>query len=203
MSSILYWIFEYLATFVEAFICCKFCGIFLKDKKDKQWTIVLFSLFISLLMIVVNSIRLFSYITAILSIFVMCSLQYIVYKKQIGLLTGLSLIYMVILSVADFVIAQVVAIAFNTNADYLLNEQSIQRVICIVLSKTVLALFVYLIYKINKNKIELLKKYLVIICLIAFMLLTFNYFVIGMNSVFNNKELRVFSIFFLWPLLSL
>lgn len=55
---------------------------------------------------------------------------------------------------------------------------------------------VYMIYKINKNKIEILKKYIVLICLIAFVLLSANYYVIGMNAIYNNEKFRAFAIIF-------
>lgn len=194
--SILFWVFEYWATFAEAYIGSIFCGIFLRDNKVKKSTRIICSLIIAVLMILVNRVSLFSYYTTALSIGIMCMLQYIVYKKQIIFLTGLTFIYMVILSVADFIIAQVVAIAFNTTSEFLLNEQSIQRVCCLFLSKIMLATMVYMIYKINKNKIEILKKYIVLICLIAFVLLSANYYVIGMNAIYNNEKFRAFAIIF-------
>jgi histidine kinase-, DNA gyrase B-, and HSP90-like ATPase len=194
--SILFWVFEYWATFAEAYIGSIFCGIFLRDNKVKKSTRIICSLIIAVLMILVNRVSLFSYYTTALSIGIMCMLQYIVYKKQIIFLTGLTFIYMVILSVADFIIAQVVAIAFNTTSEFLLNEQSIQRVCCLFLSKIMLATMGYMIYKINKNKIEILKKYIVLICLIAFVLLSANYYVIGMNAIYNNEKFRIFAIIF-------
>lgn len=36
--SILFWVFEYLATFAEAYIGSIFCGIFLRDNKVKKST---------------------------------------------------------------------------------------------------------------------------------------------------------------------
>ena len=55
----LYWVVDCLATLVECIVCCAFTGIFV-EKKNVKKRILVYSVFFSLFIIIMNKIILFS-----------------------------------------------------------------------------------------------------------------------------------------------
>ena len=76
--------------------------------------------------------------------------------------------------------------------DYLLNEHSPKRVICIFFSKTLLVMLILIISKIYKKRKSISLKYVIVLCLSSLFLLLSNFVTIG--SIGTDSE--VFSMIF-------
>ena len=166
-----YWMIEYGATFMEAVGCCFFTKIFIEknadtDKNQKN-RIMIYSALASVLVMLANKVDLFSFTNGMLGIFILWMLQFIIYRRKYSILALLTLIYAVIDSAIDLLVAQIWGIAFDMKPSYLLNMQSLNRCGCIFISKLILCILIYLVYKYNKSKLDIPKKYILIICFIA------------------------------------
>lgn len=196
-----YWMIEYSATFMEAVGCCFFTKIFIKKNADtdnnQKNRIMIYSALASVLVMLANKVDLFSFTNGMLGIFILWMLQFIIYRRKYSLLALLTLIYAVIDSAIDFAVAQGWGTAFDIQASYLLNEHSLNRCGAIFVSKLILCILIYLVYKYNENELEIPKKYIFIICFISIILVGLNYYIIDRNAVTENNELRILSgIFF-------
>ncbi len=193
-----YWFIEYMSGGIELIMCCIFCGTFLiKDKlSDKRNPIIIFALFGAYIICVLNNYKLFSYINSLIVILVCILFQWILYKKHIGSIIGLVLLYCVILSAIDFSTAQMASLLLRTETTYLLNEQSITRVICTLLSKSILILIIMVINKIVRNSKILSKKHIIVMCICSMLILTSNFAMIRTNAISEEKEIAAFSIIF-------
>lgn len=93
-----FWIVEYVASFMEFFICGIFCGTFLTKEKlgDRKYLLFLGSGVGSVFVIVLNRISIFSYINSILITLIAFLLQVFVYRTKAMLSFLLTLMYTVI-----------------------------------------------------------------------------------------------------------
>lgn len=198
--TVLYWSVEYLATLVETILCCIVSKIFIKNKsladKNNKVRIFIYSCLSSIVVMIANRIELFSFINEILGITMLFLLQCVIYKQRYNLLMLLTLIYVVIDSTIDFVIVQMGAVLMSVKASYLLNEQSIERCGCVLVSKLILCILIYLIYKYNYEKLDIPKKYVAVICFIAIVLVGLDYYIIQKSTVSGNQDIRLFSVVF-------
>lgn len=195
-----YWMIEYSATFMEAVGCCFFTKIFIKknadtDKNQKN-RIMIYSALASVLVMLANKVDLFSFTNGMLGIFILWMLQFIIYRRKYSLLALLTLIYAVIDSAIDLLVAQIWGIAFDMKPSYLLNMQSLNRCGCIFISKLILCILIYLVYKYNKSKLDIPKKYILIICFIAGTLMSFDYFIIEKSIAIENRIMEILSVVF-------
>ena len=103
-----FWIIEYIASFIEIFMCCVFCGTFLVKEEfgDRKYLAFAGAALSALLITGLNKIEIFSVFN---SIFVfICNyfcFSYFLYKAKIGLCIVLPLIYAVILAAIDFAVS--------------------------------------------------------------------------------------------------
>ena len=192
-----YWVIEYVITLIEVFLCFQFSNEFVKinDEKVKK-RFFIYAIVYSILTIVINRIELFSYANGIIGVVTLFILQAIIYRKKYGLIFLLTTLYAVIASAVDFSFAQMGAIAFNVNKQYILQVQSIERCICMVVSKLFLFVIVYFFCKYSNNRAELPRKYIVANCVISIILISLDYYIIGNDSIAESVELRKFSILF-------
>ena len=150
---VLYWSVEYLATLVETILCCILAKIFIKSEsvndKNSKTRMFVYSCLASVIVMTVNKMELFSFINGILGIIMLFLLQCIIYRQRYNILLLSTLIYAVIDSAIDFVIAQMGGILMSLKISYLLNEQSLERCGCVFISKLILCILIYLIYKYN------------------------------------------------------
>lgn len=123
-------------------------------------------------------------------------LQCLVYKRSYSLLLLLTLIFSVIDSAIDFFVVQMGAIVWNSTTNYLLENQSVERCYCVVISKIILFSLIYFIDKYIRNKMELPKRYTLAICFMALALVTLDYYIIGKDEITVNAEIRTFSTIF-------
>ena len=156
----IYWSVEFLASFVETCMCCVFCGTFLEKNKslDKN-AIMICSFIVSAVVVgILNQYSLFSYVTALVSGVICVTVQWILYRKNIGITAVLVLVFMVMILVIDFVIVQAVTLALSIEAQSIVQNQNPTRIVCTILSKAIMVLSVFVIYKGNRNSQILSKK---------------------------------------------
>lgn len=196
---VFFWIMEYIASFVEVSMCCVFCGTFLtKDKLgDKKYVLFVCSAIGAIVIILLNKIEIFSYINSILVLFIVFLLQLFLYKSKVGISILLTLIYTVTLAAVDFMTACFAAILLNTNAEYLLNTQSLSRMICILLSKSLLVLIIITFSILLKKSLMFTKRYVLIMCLYSIFLLVSLFVTVELNMNNENPSLELFLTIFL------
>lgn len=99
-----FWIIEYIASFIEIFMCCVFCGAFLVKEEfgDRKYLAFAGAALSALLITGLNKIEIFSVFNSIFVLFVIILFQLFLYKAKIGLCIVLPLIYAVILAAIDF-----------------------------------------------------------------------------------------------------
>lgn len=90
-----FWIMEYIASFIEFFMCCIFCGTFLTEEKPREKIdlMIVWSGIYALFAIILNRINIFSYINSILFILMIVLTQMFIYKMKVWLSFLLTLIY--------------------------------------------------------------------------------------------------------------
>ena len=194
-----FWIVEYVASFMEFFICGIFCGTFLTKEKlgDRKYLLFLGSGVGAVFVIVLNRISIFSYINSILITLIAFLLQVFVYRTKAMLSFLLTLMYTVILAAVDFTIAYFTAFLLDTDAGYILNTQSMSRVLCILMSKSILLLIVGTFSRLLSNSLVFLKKYVVIMCIYSVFLLVSLFIMVELNINSENSETEIFlTIFF-------
>ena len=191
--TILFWILEYTATFIEFILCIFFTKIFLNDKKNFKPQLFIYASIISCIVLITNEIQLFSYINGTINLIFLLITQFIIYRKKYATIILSTMIYAVIISSIDFSTIQIVSVIINIKAQYLLNQQSIERSFCLIISKSILFIIIYFIYRYSKIKMFLSKKYILFISFSSIFLITFNYYLIKKNEFTTNPEIRILS----------
>lgn len=194
----LLWIAEYIASFVEFFICGILCSIFLtKDRLgDRKYKIFLYSGAGAVIVIILNRIAMFSYINSIMVILTAYAMQMLIYKGKAVLTFLLVLVYSVVLSALDFVVVYFTAFLLHMDVGYILNAQSIDRVMCILVSKSLLTLIVVILNKGLKNSLVFLKKYVVVMGIYSIFLLTSFFIMVELNMYNKDSVMELFLVIF-------
>lgn len=199
-----YWIMEYVASFIEISMCCIFCGTFLEKERlgDRKYLVLAGSGIGAILVMVLNRIDIFSYINSMLVTLIVLFLQLLIYKAKVEKSVLFMLIYMVILTAIDFMTAYFMALVLDIDAGYLLNTQSLKRVICILLSKSLLILIIVTLSKMLKRTLIFLKRYVVIMCIYSIFLLVSLFVMVELNMNNGNPKTDLFlTIFFIASIL--
>ncbi len=191
--NILFWILEYSANFIEFILCIFFTKVFIDDKQSFKPHLFIYALIISCIVLATNIIELFSYISGMLNLTFLLITQFIIYRKKYATITLATIIYAFIISVIDFTVIQIFSLIINIKSKYLLEQQNIERCLCLIISKSILFLIIYFIYRYSNIKMFLSKKYIFIISFISVILLTFNYYLIKKNELTTNPEIQVLS----------
>ena len=188
-----FWGVEYAASFLVVVICFYFCGSFISENsvEEKRTQVMVVSILSAFILIGLNSINMFSHISSLLFLVICTLFLWLIYKKVV-LSSVLILIYAVLLSAIDFFTAYLMTFLLHTKMDYLLNEHSPKRVICIFFSKTLLVMLILIISKIYKKRKSISLKYVIVLCLSSLFLLLSNFVTIG--SIGTDSE--VFSMIF-------
>jgi hypothetical protein len=202
--TLIYWCLDFVASFIEVLMCCIFCGTFLdkENLKEKKYPILWFTIIFSALVICMNNIELFSYITTFVFLVSIIIFQWLLYRKRSFLTIVLPLIYMVIFSAFDFCTAFGLAYLSNVNVNVIMNEQNILRLYGILFSKTILVLFIITINRfVNNNKL-LPKRYVLIMFALSTAILSSNLIMVNLSSSNSSKAVNIFSaIYFISSLL--
>ena len=199
--KIFFWIIEYIASFTEIAMCCVFCGIFLTNLTEeksggRKYLILAGSAVSALLIIVLNKIDIFSLFNSIIVFLMAFLLQMFIYRKRAGLCVALMLIYDVILAAFDFAIAYFTAFMIHVDVNYLLNHQSFSRVLCILLSKSLLVLTVATMSKLLRKSITFMKKYVAVMFAYSAFLLVSLFVMVGLNINNRNPKTELFLMVF-------
>lgn len=194
----IYWSVEFLASFVETCMCCVFCGTFLEKNKslDKN-AIMICSFIVSAVVVgILNQYSLFSYVTALVSGVICVTVQWILYRKNIGITAVLVLVFMVMILVIDFVIVQAVTLALSIEAQSIVQNQNPTRIVCTILSKAIMVLSVFVIYKGNRNSQILSKKQIGLMCVVSVIIFTSDFMLMRSTLLMQDEEIAVFAIMF-------
>jgi len=193
-----FWIIEYIASFIEIFMCCVFCGAFLVKEEfgDRKYLAFAGAALSALLITGLNKIEIFSVFNSIFVLFVIILFQLFLYKAKIGLCIVLPLIYAVILAAIDFAVSYFTALILQVDANYLLNHQNFSRVLCILLSKFLLILIVVILRRLLGKSITFVKKYIVIMCMYSAFLLVSLFIMVGLNIKNRSPETELFLVLF-------
>lgn len=139
--SIVYWIIEYFVSFVETLMCFVFCGAFLsKDERFRFKIPTIMSLLISLVIILLGRVKLFSSLNSFITVLISFICILIFYKS--GLLKSfLSFIpYCTVLFTSDLMTSALTASISETTIDELFNNFSMGRVVAALTSKGILTI---------------------------------------------------------------
>lgn len=193
-----FWCIEYVATFIEIFMCSYFCGTFVAKEKlsGSKNKIVLLSTIASVIVFILNHINLFSYITTGIFILLCIAIQCVSYREKYLLSIGLVVAYAAILSAIDFIIIYIVAVVIDTNTGYILSEQSFIRLICILLSKSILSILVLTLNRVIAHKKTIPPLYIAIMGVCSAFLLISNLVLIHSELDKTNDEISSFTMFF-------
>lgn len=193
-----YWCIEYLATFIEIFLCCYFCGTFVVKEKieDVRNRIIVLTIMASVMIILLNKLELFSYMTTLIFILLCVLMQCILYRKRYLHLVTLVLVYAAILSAIDFLVLYFVTINMNSDIGYLTGEQSLIRIICIMLSKCILILLVITLNRVIVHNIEIPIRYILLTSVCSGFLLISNFVLVHTELNKSDKEISSFSMIF-------
>ena len=191
-----FWIIEYIASFIEIFMCCVFCGAFLVKEEfgDRKYLAFAGAALSALLITGLNKIEIFSVFNSIFVLFVIILFQLFLYKAKIGLCIVLPLIYAVILAAIDFAVSYFTALILQVDANYLLNHQNFSRVLCILMSKFLL--IVVILRRLLGKSITFVKKYIVIMCMYSAFLLVSLFIMVGLNIKNRSPETELFLVLF-------
>lgn len=193
--TILFWIIEYMATVSETFTFCLFTELFIgiKEKMSKK---VIYSIVASALIIIINKIKIFSFVNGCMGIIIIIFLQIILFRKKYSIIALCTLIYAALISVIDFGVAQMGGMFWNVEVNYLLQVQSLKRCICVIVSKCIMCIILYVIYKYNTIQLNISKKYTAMLCVSSIALISIDYYVVIKNSMEESYENRLFYLLF-------
>ena len=197
--TFVYWGIEFIASFLEIFMCCLFCGNFLNEgrKKSGIHKIIIVSALGAGLTLVLNSVAVFSYIHSLMFIGICFVMQLIVQKGKIALKLVLTLIYIVLLLFVDIIVMQMFSLTFQVDGMQLVTEEDVMRIVCIVLSKLFLVFIVMVINKITRKSRIMSKKHVVLLTLCSLLIFTSNFALTKLNITIQEERLIIFSIIFL------
>ena len=160
-----YWGIELFATFIELFLSTIFCGTFIEITTTGKTLIrrLIGSVVLSVVMLIVNHIHLFSPITTLTAFSLTILLNVIVFRKNIAKLIVLSTTILLIILTIDNVVSSIISIVVKIPVFELYQELSLYRVLAIISSKTVLLLTVIIINKLLSKKRTLQRRYLILL----------------------------------------
>lgn len=196
--SIFYWIVEYISSFVEVIMCNYFCGTVLDKEhlKEKKKTVLIVSLLTAIFAILCNRIKLFSMVTAYVFIVALVLTQWILYKKRYLFSGALVAIFLVLMSTIDFSVVHLVAMLLDLELAYVTGVQSMVRVVCMLVAKSILIIVVMTFHRIYQGKQLIPNGYIVILSLCSGFLLISNFVMMQSGFGVDMEQIGVFSMIF-------
>lgn len=161
----IFWCIEYIATFTELFLSTVFCVTFIElSTADKTLTRRLTgSVVVSIVMLIVNHINLFSPVTTIIAFSLGILLNIVVFRRNIVKLSVLSVTALLMIVIIDSIVVSIISFSLKIPTAEIYQEFSLYRVLAIISSKTVLLLTVIIINKLFSKKRTLQRKYFFIL----------------------------------------
>ena len=160
-----FWIIEFVSTFAELFLFTIFYESVIKSddfkKNYRKRTII--SVIIAAVMMIINHINIFSYISSIFGLVLIVLSSILLYPKSRFKAPMLAAIFLLIIATIDNVVINTISFALKIPLNEIYQEFSLYRVLAIISSKTLLLLFVFIINKLFSKKRTLQRRYLFIL----------------------------------------
>lgn len=186
-----YMVFEFVATMIENYLCYFFCGTFIKGEKSNPLLLCAGTLIGAGIATWLNKTNLFAYMNFIAAIVTLILYVYVLLKRQLGFISALVLLYLVIISAIDFHVAQIGALLTGIPANVLLSAYGTQRLFCMAASKLLLLLVVLFIRKVYRMQKNLNRKYVAGLCVLSFGIVTSNYVMVSMAPGMTMDALQL------------
>ena len=163
--TVVFWIVEYCASFIEAFLCTTFCGTFLDVAKCGKLLKrkALASATFSFIMLLLNHINLFSILTTFIGLSLGILLNIVVFRKKLIKLLVLSITALLIIVIIDSIVVSIVSFSLKIPTSEIYQEFSLYRLLAIISSKTILVLTIIIINKLLVKKRTLQRRCLFIL----------------------------------------
>ncbi len=160
-----FWIIEFVSTFAELFLFTIFYESVIKsdDFKKNYRKRIIISVIIAAVMMIINHINIFSYISSIFGLVLIVVLSILLYPKSRFKSPMLAAIFLLIIATIDNVVINTISFALKISLNEIYQEFSLYRVLAIISSKTLLLLFVIIINKLFSKKRTLQRRYLFIL----------------------------------------
>ena len=167
--------FEYVATVIEAYIGVRFLGVFFENKleKKKEYLIsFITSIAIAAIVLIFNSISLFSYITLVLGVVFVTIVSWKIYNGKLGHMFLFSSIYFMCINYLDFFLITLMGTLLQEPkySQYIVSGYSELRLIQVFINKVALIIAYLLIRHFVKTKFrkDSIKHYLVLMVIGTF-----------------------------------
>lgn len=160
-----FWIIEFVSTFAELFLFTIFYESVIKsdDFKKNYRKRIIISVIIAAVMMIINHINIFSYISSIFGLVLIVVSSILLYPKSQFKSPMLAAIFLLIIATIDNVVINTISFALKISLNEIYQEFSLYRVLAIISSKTLLLLFVIIINKLFSKKRTLQRRYLFIL----------------------------------------
>ncbi len=194
------WIIEFIATLCECFLVVVFCGTFMPEQNHKAIKFVS-PVILSLLILLINSIKLYSPITVVITFILYVTSSSIIYSKHIFKASVLSILFLLILSIIDNIVVSSISFLLNVPTTEMYENITEYRCIAVITSKTLLVIFITFVNKIFVNKKNIQRKYIFVLFIITTIMLglivTLTFIDMKNNSVNSYVSILFFIIMFI------
>lgn len=194
----MFWCVEYIASFVEMYMGTYFCSTFVLQEVDKytKRKMVVLSILGAGLIVVLNRIELFSYVTAYIVIAFLVLMQWMCFKKKRLLCIALIFAYLVFLAVIDFSVVYLASIIMQVSKEYILLEHNFLRLVCTLVSKSILVIVVVALNECCSFKRVLRPLHIFLMSMCSIFLFFSNLVLAHMELSLLNGETSSFTVFF-------
>lgn len=192
-----FWCIESLATFSEVFLSTIFCGTFIEntDLKKNCFRRFVVSSIATASMLMINHIELYSPITVILGLLTIVLTAFIVYPKNPIKTPIIAITFTPLIAIIDNIVISIISFTLNVPSADIHQEMSLNRVLAIIASKTLLMLVVVAIYKFFSKKRKLQRKYIIALFSVTTLMLLITV-IITFIDIKNKAVNSVISILF-------
>jgi signal transduction histidine kinase len=187
------WVIESIASFLECFYSCIICLHFFTEsgrEKMQVWLSALLSLGASGVTIILNQFHMYSIINTLLIFILICLMQVILLKKINLKIIACVFIYYIFIGIVDTVTIAVIAMLMNSNIYALMDEINYIRILCIIISKSILSLIVFLICW-YRRKLNVANRYLVLLMCVLVAVTAILYESFGIFSDVQDERIIV------------
>jgi histidine kinase-, DNA gyrase B-, and HSP90-like ATPase len=159
----IYWLVEYGSTLLECFLCSIFCGTFIEDtdlKKNFQRRLII-SAVMSVIMLFINNIELYSPVTVVVGVALLGLTQFMIYFKHPIKSPILCVTFLLVIAVIDNIVVGIISYTLQMPTAEIYQKMSLYRVLAIISSKFILMLVTVSISKFFSQKIVIKRKYII------------------------------------------
>lgn len=192
-----FWCVEYIATFTELFLSTIFCGTFIEnaDLNKNLFKRIIVSSVSTVLMLIINHIELYSPLSVSFSLIVIGLTAFVIYIKHPLKSPILAICFLPLIAILDNIVISAISFTLHIPSADIHQEMSLNRVLAIIASKTLLMIVVVAIYKLFSKKRKLQRKYIIMLLSITTLMLLITV-IITFIDIKNNSVNSVISILF-------